>query len=148
MPKVVTNAVELAADSVAVFDYMTDLRNEPRWNPQMRRVEKITDGDVGRGTRFRVEFGRGVGEALVEHTVFDRPRSWSSISRSRLLDVESANRVDAVPGGCRLVIGTQLFPHGPLRLATPLLRRWMHVTWARDLETVKAQVEQASQEKA
>ena len=147
MAPVVTNAVELAAEADAVFDYMTDLRNEPRWNPQMRRVEKITDGDVGRGTRFRVVFGRGVGEALVEHTAFDRPRSWSSLSRSRLLDVESANRVEPIPGGCRLVIGTQLFPHGALRLATPMLRRWMHRTWARDLARVKTQVEQASQER-
>jgi hypothetical protein len=113
----------------------------------MRRVEKITDGDVGRGTRFRVVFGRGVGEALVEHTAFDRPRSWSSLSRSRLLDVATTNHVEAVPCGSRLVIGTQVHPHGALRLATPMLRRWMHRTWARDLARVKTQVEQASRER-
>jgi Polyketide cyclase / dehydrase and lipid transport len=146
MSRVVTNAIEVAADADTVFDYMTDLRNEPRWNPHMRDAEKSMDGVVGRGTRFRVVFGRGVGEALVEHITFDRPRSWSSLSRSRLLDVESANHVEPIPGGCRLVIGTQLFPHGALRLATPLLRRWTHATWARDLQTVKAQVERVSQE--
>jgi Polyketide cyclase / dehydrase and lipid transport len=146
MSRVVTNTIELAADADAVFDYMTDLRNEPRWNPHMRDVEKTTDGVVGHGTRFRVTFGRGVGEALVEHTAFDRPRSWSSLSRSRLLDVESANHVEPIPGGCRLVIGTQLSPRGALRLSTPLLRHWMHATWARDLRTVKAQVERVSQE--
>jgi hypothetical protein len=146
MSGVVTNAVEIAAGPDVVFDYTTDLRNEPRWNPQMRRVEKITDGDISPGTRFRAVFGRGAGEALVEHTAFDRPRSWSSLSRSRLLDVESANHMEAVPGGCRLVIGTTLFPPGVLRVASPLLRRWMHRTWARELAAVKTHVEQATQE--
>ena len=38
-----------------VFDFVADERNEPRFNPQMRRAEKISDGPIGRGTRFRAE---------------------------------------------------------------------------------------------
>jgi uncharacterized protein YndB with AHSA1/START domain len=140
-PREGTNTIEIAVPPEAVFDYMTDLRNEPRWNPQMVRVENVTTGDVGRGTRFRVRFRRGVGEAVIEHTAFDRPRSWSSLSRSPLLDVEAAGRVVGIPSGSRLVILTRLHPHGPLRLATPLLRPWMHRTWAQDLRRVKADVE-------
>jgi hypothetical protein len=146
MPGPVRNAIEIAACPDAVFDYMTDLRNEPRWNPQMRRVEKVTAGDIDRGSRFRLVFRRGVGEAMVEHTAFARPRSWSSVSRSRLLDVASVNSVEPVPGGSLLIIRTRLRPHGPMRLVSPLLGRWIQRTWARDLRTVKAQVEHTSQE--
>ncbi|HEX5383825.1 MAG TPA: SRPBCC family protein [Propionibacteriaceae bacterium] len=37
-----------------VFDYVADQRNEPIYNPRMLHSEKITDGPVGVGTRFRV----------------------------------------------------------------------------------------------
>jgi hypothetical protein len=36
-----------------VFDYVADQSNEPQYNPQMVRAEKITAGRVGAGTRFR-----------------------------------------------------------------------------------------------
>ena len=36
-----------------VFDYVADQSNEPRYNPQMVRAEKMTAGPVGVGTRFR-----------------------------------------------------------------------------------------------
>jgi hypothetical protein len=36
-----------------VFDFAVDVRNEPRYNPHMRRAEQITDGPIGVGTRFR-----------------------------------------------------------------------------------------------
>ena len=41
-----------------VFDFVADERNEPRYNPQMRRVELVTPGPIGLGTRFRVEMTR------------------------------------------------------------------------------------------
>ena len=36
-----------------VFDYVADQSNEPQYNPQMVRAEKITPGSVGKGTRMR-----------------------------------------------------------------------------------------------
>jgi hypothetical protein len=35
-----------------VFDYVADQSNEPRYNPQMVRAEKITAGPVSAGTKF------------------------------------------------------------------------------------------------
>ena len=46
-----------------VFDYVADQSNEPQYNPQMVRPEKITAGPVGKGTRFRsavTSMGRNV----------------------------------------------------------------------------------------
>ena len=39
-----------------VFGYCSDHTNEIEWNPAMRRVAKITDGPVGAGTRYEMEF--------------------------------------------------------------------------------------------
>jgi hypothetical protein len=30
-----------------VFDFVADERNEPRYNPRMRRAEKISEGPIG-----------------------------------------------------------------------------------------------------
>ena len=53
-----------------VFDFVADERNEPRYNPKMRRAEQISDGPIGVGTRFEAELvsmGRAI-EMDVEFT--------------------------------------------------------------------------------
>ena len=51
---VVENSIGIAAPAEAVFDYVTDVRREPEWNPQLREAEKLTPGPVGAGTRHPV----------------------------------------------------------------------------------------------
>ena len=46
---VVENSIGIAAPAEAVFDYVTDVRREPEWNPQLREAEKLTPGPVGAG---------------------------------------------------------------------------------------------------
>ena len=53
-----------------VFHYVADQRNEPQYNPEMVRAEKIIPGPVGKGTRFRsavASRGRSA-EMLIECT--------------------------------------------------------------------------------
>jgi hypothetical protein len=35
-----------------VFDFVADERNEPRYNTQMHRAEKISEGPIGPGTQY------------------------------------------------------------------------------------------------
>jgi len=58
----VENVIEIAASAEKVFDFVVDVRNEPQWNPQLLQAEMLTPEPMGVGTRFRVRFGRGVGE--------------------------------------------------------------------------------------
>jgi hypothetical protein len=53
-----------------VFDFVADQRNEPIYNPRMLQSEKITDGPIGVGTRFRAtaRSGRRGVEMLIEVT--------------------------------------------------------------------------------
>lgn len=134
------NTIEIAAPAEEVFDLVADVRNEPRWNSQLLDVQMLTSAPVGVGTRFLVRFGRGVGRALLAGV--DRPRSWTAVSRSRVLDAQTEGRVDDVPGGSRLTIRSRLRPHGVLRLLTPVLGLWMRRIWDQDLRRVKAVLEQ------
>lgn len=51
------------------------MRNELQWNPDCVSVDKLTDGPVGVGTRFRAKWKQGT-EIDAECTVYDRPHSW------------------------------------------------------------------------
>ena len=49
--------------------------------------------------------------------------------------------VSEIPGGCQLAVRTELFPHGALRVLSPLLRRVMRGSWERDLRAIKTIIE-------
>jgi diacylglycerol O-acyltransferase / wax synthase len=137
----IENVIEIAAPAEKVFDFVVDVRNEPQWNPQMLQAEMLTSEPIGAGTRFRVRFGRGVGEALIEDIRVIRPRSWAAISQSRALDVLSEGQIDETSDGSRLVMRMRLHPRGALRLLTPVLGVFMHRTMDQDLRRVKARLE-------
>jgi uncharacterized protein YndB with AHSA1/START domain len=137
----IENSIGIAAPLEKVFDYVTDVRREPEWNPQLREPEKLTRGPIGAGTRYRVRFGRGVGTAIIENTGFDRPRSWSAVSTARRLDVRFQGQVTELPRGCQLAVRTELFPHGALRVLSPLLRRVIWRSWEQDLRAIKTIIE-------
>ena len=134
---VIENSIIIAARPEKVFGYVTDVRREPEWNPQLREAEKLTPGPIGAGTRYRVRFGRGVGTAMIENTAFDPPRSWAAVSTSRRLRVRFWGQVTDAAGGCRLAVRTELFPRGGLRVLSPLLRQVMRRSWDNDLRAIK-----------
>ena len=133
----VENSIGITAPAEKVFDYVTDVRREPEWNPQLRQAEKLTPGPIGVGTRYRVRFGRGIGTAIIENTGFDRPRNWSAVSTSRRLDVRFHGQVTEALGGCQLAVRNELFPHGVLRALSPLLRLLIRRSWEQDLRAIK-----------
>lgn len=51
--------------------------------------------------------------------------------------------VEAVGAGPRLVVRNRLLPHGPLRPVTPLIARYLHRAWRRNLAVIKDQLENA-----
>ena len=135
------NTIEVAVPAEKLFDFVVDVRNEPRWNPQMLDAQMLSPEPVGVGTTFRVTFGRGVGEALIQYAQMERPHSYTAVSRSQVLDVQSEGLIEEVPTGGKLTIRTRLQPHGMLRLLTPALGLWMRRTWDQDLHRVKALLE-------
>jgi hypothetical protein len=68
-----------------VFDFVADERNEPRYNPRILNVEKLTPGRIGQGTRFRAEtttMGQAAGIAI-QYTAYQRPGGWRRRSTCR-----------------------------------------------------------------
>ena len=65
-----------------VFEYITNLDNTPQWLPGVMSVEKLTEGPVSVGTRYRETrqaIGREVqGHVEMEVTRFDPPRRFAT----------------------------------------------------------------------
>lgn len=106
-----------------VFDLVADERNEPSYNPSMSRVEKLSEGAVGAGTRFRATVttrGRAL-DMVVEYTIFDRPRLLGSRTTMPAADIDYRLTFEPEDDGTRMRWSWRLRPHGALRLLRPLL---------------------------
>jgi uncharacterized protein YndB with AHSA1/START domain len=137
---VIEHAVDIRRSPDEVFDYCTDLRREPEWNPRTRRIEKLTDGPIGLGTRFQGEWIRG-DPMTIELVRFERPTTWASVGRSRRLVATSDGQVSKTPSGARLTIRMELQPQGALRLLLPVLGPTMRRREHRNLRAIKAALE-------
>ena len=129
-----------------VFDFVADERNEPLYNPHMRRVKLISPGPIGLGTRFRVEMtrmGRAT-EMIIEFTAFERPRRLASSTHSSTMEIEGSLSFDPVPEGTRMGWSWTLEPRGVLKLMSPLVARM----GTRQEETIWANLKQLLEEQA
>jgi uncharacterized protein YndB with AHSA1/START domain len=109
----------------AVFDYVADQSNEPQYNPQMVRAEKITAGPVGAGTKFRSAVAsRGrTAEMLIEITGYDRPRRLASVTTMQQADIRYTLTFEPAGSGTRMRWSGQVRPKGAFRLLGPLIAR-------------------------
>jgi hypothetical protein len=126
-----------------VFDYASDPANEPQWNIRVMRIEKLTDGPVGVGARYRMEFTQGP-PASSECVRFERPGYWELVGGSKIISSSFGGRVVARADGSRLLLRMRIRLRGPLRWVLPLVRRRMQRELARDLGTIKARLESAA----
>jgi uncharacterized protein YndB with AHSA1/START domain len=101
-----------------VFDYCSDLRSELHWNPKMKHVEKLTDGPVGVGTRYRARWANS-GPTTVEVVQFDRPRRWETCAKARGMGIRFQGTVTDAAPGARYTADLELLPRGLAWLVAP-----------------------------
>ena len=124
MAAVIENSVEISRSPEDVFDYLSNVRNEPSWNPDCEWVEATSDGPIGVGSRFRAKWKQG---PVIETSItrFQRPRRWTYQNGgpvSLVLEIT----LEATPaGGTRLTSVGTWSANGPMRLIFPLFVRTM-----------------------
>jgi uncharacterized protein YndB with AHSA1/START domain len=107
-----------------VFDFVADERNEPRYNSQMTRAEKISPGPIGVGTQFHsVMTGLGgTADMTIEFTVFERPKRIAETTHLSNMDIRGELLFERVPRGTRMTWTWDIQPRGLLMLMGPLIR--------------------------
>lgn len=115
---VVRNTTVLPCTPEEAFDYLPDIRSELEWNPDCKLAEKITDGPIDVGTKFRAQW---IGSPLVEVEIveYERPRRWKAHNGGPL-EINFVATLEAVPEGTLLTVDFEALPHGWFRLVFPL----------------------------
>ena len=111
--------IEIDRSPEEVFDFMSDLRSERSWNPAVETIEKITDGPVGVGTRYKAKWKRSP-EVIVECPRDDRPHGWTNIDGGSL-EIESVFTLVPTRSGTRLTNEFTVRPHGLTTLFFPII---------------------------
>jgi uncharacterized protein YndB with AHSA1/START domain len=140
MKAVIENEVDISRPAETVFDYVSDHTREPEWNPQMRNVRKLTEGPIGLGTRYEMEF---IPDKPIEATCerFDRPRSWEVVGKALGMDVSLGGRVTSNMAGSHLVFRTEFRSNGVRGLVLPLIQRRMSGQMQHHVERIKSILE-------
>jgi uncharacterized protein YndB with AHSA1/START domain len=132
--------VDIDRSPTDVFDYCSDHGHEPEWNPNMNRIEKITDGPVGIGTRYTTHFVKGP-PMVLECVQYERPTRWSLIGTSAAMKAVGEGSIEPTAEGTHLLMRMEIDPRGLLKLALPFLRHRLHSDFERDVRKIKVVLE-------
>jgi hypothetical protein len=84
----------------------------------VKYVEKLTDGPVGVGTRYRARWANS-GPTTVEVVRFDRPREWETSAQARGMSIRFRGTVSDAGPGARYSASLELRPRGLAWLVAP-----------------------------
>src|SRR5512132_2875192 len=126
-----------------VFEFCSDLRSELRWNPKVKYVEKLTDGPVGVGTRYRAQWANS-GPTTVEVVAFDRPRSWETTATARGMGIRFQGVVTDARPGARYSAHLEVHPKGLAWLVAPLALLAMRRQDQQNMERIREALESST----
>lgn len=136
---VLKSTIDIAADPERVFELVSDVRNEPVWNPDCLHVNLVGDGPIGLGTRYTAQW-KGTPELLVECVAYEAPTSWTNVSGGPL-SIRTTFTVTPTPSGCRLSNVFEIQPHGLGWLMAPLFVRSIKRVTPAHLEATRSWLE-------
>jgi Polyketide cyclase / dehydrase and lipid transport len=88
----------------------------------MVRAEKVTEGPVGKGTRFSwaiMSRGRPA-DTMIEFTGYDRPVRLAQVATMRQADMSGTLTFEPVGNGTRMRWSWQVRPKGAFKLLAPV----------------------------
>ena len=138
----------IAAPPERVFAAATDVHRFAEIVPAIEKVEVLTPGPMGVGTRFRETrtlMGRSATEEMTV-TAFDPPRSYVVGAESHGCRYRTEFRFEPVGSGTRMVMDFRAEPltlmARVLGVLMKLMTKKMAELCAQDLDAIKAHVEQ------
>jgi len=135
----IRNSVVIRCTPEEAFDYLSDLRAELEWNPACKVMEKLTDGPVGLGTRYRAKWDKSPVVEL-EIVAYDRPHTWTG-HNAGAIEVTFTGRLTEVSGGTRLETEFEPVAHGWFRLVFPIFLWLMRREERANMEHIRTVLE-------
>ncbi len=115
-----TASVRIERPAEVVWDYFTDVGNDPDWNPSAIKSRKTSEGPLGVGSTFHV-VRKMSGPMKLEYTEYSRPLRWALRGVGRGMSFTYTADLTPSGGGTELTSQMNLEPKGFLKLLTPVL---------------------------
>jgi uncharacterized membrane protein len=126
-----------------VFDFVTNLANDSKWQSGIESVERASDGPIGAGStwRYKLKFlGREV-EAEIEMTGYDPPNQSSVKSIGGPVPFESNYKFESKEGSTEMTISGQAEIGGFFKMAEGLVGKQLEKQMESDAEALKKLLE-------
>ena len=122
-----------------VWEYASNIDHLPEWMKDMTGLRKLTEGPLQVGPRIvdlRKVMGRNT-ETTMEFTQYDPPHKFAAKALDGPLAVEFTHRFEPVGDGTQVTTEMVGQMRGILRLADPLIGRWMKGIVVEELNNLK-----------
>ena len=136
-------SIDIALPPEAVFDYLADFTRHGEWSGDKLRVEPLSDGPVGAGSKFRT-FGMQYRpqEDAVTVTEFERPRRIAFDAAGTEGVFRNIIEIEPAPGGSRVTKRFAVVSMRPLtRIVWPFFPLLVPRTMKLDLKRIKRRLE-------
>jgi len=134
----VDDRVELPQPPEAVFAFLADVRNVPKWRPEVLAVDGVS-GPLSHGARFgeTVNF-MGRKTFRFEVAAFEPPRRIVTAALSGPVRPVQSFTVERAPGGSVLILHVEVTCLGFFRLLEPLFPGMFRKLWRGYLSNLRA----------
>lgn len=142
----VSHSVTIMRSVQEVFAFVTDVRNNPRWQSNLLEARQLTDGPVQAGTSFREVrrlLGRQV-EVTTQVTDYGPPTRFAVRSTSGPAPFQGRFAFEDAGGSTKVTFTMEVQPVGPLKLAESMVRGALQRDTEAALERLKAVLEAQS----
>jgi uncharacterized protein YndB with AHSA1/START domain len=135
----IRNSVQIDRPREVVFDFLSDPRNELRWNPKVEVMEKITEGPLGVGSKFKAKWTKSK-LVTMECEHFERPSAWRYRNDGPVV-VDLSIALEESGDGTMLTSCFDATPRGAFRLVFPIFLAMMRREEAANMRLLKQAVE-------
>jgi uncharacterized protein YndB with AHSA1/START domain len=143
-PVRVTASAQVERPIEEVFAFVADFENSPRWQSMVRESQKLSEGPIGRGARFR-EYANAMGSkgwVTIEITEYEPNRRVAyRSSRFGALAPIAGFTFEPAAGGTSVTFSGDPNPIAPLKPLSPLISRIATRLWRRNLDSLKEVLE-------
>lgn len=117
------NRVHVSRTPEQAFDFIGDFRHASLWDPRTRSVRKITEGPIGRGTRFSLTAALlGISfELPYEISEYERPVELLFTGRTRFFEYRERVSFSSEGEGTRIEWSAEMRLRSLLSLGNPVL---------------------------
>jgi uncharacterized membrane protein len=126
-----------------VFDFVTNLSNDPKWQSSIESVEQVSDGPIGVGSTWRyiTKFLSRKNETEIQMTSYEPPRHSTVKAVSGPIPFENTHKFQKQDGGTLLTVIGQAEIGGFFKMAEGLVGKQMEKQMDADAAALKKLLE-------